>query len=60
MKLVSYNLKNVKIFHLIFVSLAVLLCLSIWLFINSEFYNADRCLDSGGRFNYETKKCEYG
>ena len=25
----------------------------------SAFWQADTCLDSGGRFNYEQAKCDY-
>ena len=25
-----------------------------------EFWEVDKCLDRGGRWNHETKECEYG
>ncbi|NIP31077.1 MAG: hypothetical protein GTN59_11095 [Candidatus Dadabacteria bacterium] len=57
MKLIINRLKNIKTFLIIII--LAFACLSIWLFINSEFLKVDDCLDSGGRFNYETKECEY-
>ena len=34
--------------------LVILLALS-----SCEFWEVDKCLDKGGRWNYETKECEY-
>lgn len=32
----------------------------IWAFPKiDEFFQVDGCLDKGGRWNYETKKCEF-
>ena len=30
-----------------------------WAFMNSEFIAIDKCLDSGGKYNYEAQVCEY-
>ncbi|MFC5270591.1 hypothetical protein [Adhaeribacter terreus] len=42
----------------------IILCLiiiSILAYFNTkDFWAIDACLDKGGRWNYETKKCEYG
>ena len=59
MKSISYYLKNISTFYFILISLVALFCLSIWLSCNSDFLEIDDCLDSGGRFNYEIKECEY-
>jgi len=59
MELIIYYFNKIKTYLIVLVVIATLFCLSIWLFNNSEYLKVDRCLDSGGRFDYEIKKCEY-
>jgi hypothetical protein len=38
----------------------VALIAMIWIFSEIiQFFKVDSCLDSGGRWNYETNECEY-
>jgi len=48
------NLKNKKIILIVVVIVAAL---TVYL-VFSDFLKIDRCLDSGGKWNYETKVCE--
>ena len=34
--------------------------LSIIFLSSCEFWDVDTCLDNGGKWNYETKECEFG
>jgi hypothetical protein len=37
----------------------VVLVAAVYFVYGSEFMKVDRCLDAGGRWNYELKQCEY-
>jgi hypothetical protein len=46
-----------RVFFIVAIALAVLSGLCVWV-RNSEWWQVDRCLDAGGRWNYETQICE--
>lgn len=48
-------MKNKKIV-MIFIAVVILIAAGIWA---RGFLSVDSCLDSGGRWNYETKICEH-
>jgi len=59
MKFIVNYFKNSIMADLIVFGLGVIFYLLILILYNSDFVKIDKCLDSGGRFNYEIKKCEY-
>jgi len=59
MKFIFNYINNFKIAGLIVFTIAVIFYLLILFLHNSDFVKIDKCLDSGGRFNYQIKECEY-
>lgn len=45
--------------RLLIVGAGLLFLAAVYFLYASEFMKIDRCLDAGGRWNYELKQCEF-
>lgn len=48
-----------KMWFRILLGLVIFLSLIVLLMVSFDYFHVDKCLDGGGRLNYETNECEY-